>query len=428
LFGGYRCDFDISINASKRSSMNRARKATPTPVGQYHSLSLTILPAVLGCGAGLALLASIGFTLTGVMAAGLLAAAGLAIGGWSQRLHRRLATQAAAEARDAALASERAENTGQQHLDDLCLEALPIWNRHVETARRQTEEAVTALTDRFGALVQRLETTVAASRQTSGQTNIGGNGVTHTFGQSEKTLHDVVGALRSTQSSRSAMLNEIRTLTNYTDELKRMAAEVANIAGQTNLLALNAAIEAARAGAAGRGFAVVADEVRKLSTLSSDTGKNMSDKVNVINDAIGEAFRIAEQSAQEDDGVLSRSETSIQEVLSDFTRMVEELDQSAEVMRSEADGIREEISDMLVALQFQDRTSQMLAQVQSNLTELENTVRTRQEACARGEGVTAIDVRAWLDKMEKSYAMLEQRMNHVGARAEANKQPEITFF
>jgi len=70
-----------------------------------------------------------------------------------------------------------------------------------------------------------------------------------------------------------------------------MAAEVANIAGQTNLLALNAAIEAARAGESGRGFAVVAGEVRNLSSLSSNTGKKMSDKVQVISSQPGRIFQ-----------------------------------------------------------------------------------------------------------------------------------------
>ena len=408
--------------------MNSARiaESLPRTNNLFWERLFILLPSMLGAGAGTILLAFDGITPRGLSILLLLTTLGLAVGVWTQRRHRHLLKRATAEVRNEVLAREQAEQGSQQHLDDLCLEALPIWNRHVETARQQTEEAVTALTDRFGDLVQRLETTVAASRQAGGQSGAGS--LSTTFGQSEKNLHNVVGALRSTQTSRSAMLDEIRTLTNYTEELKRMAAEVAAIAGQTNLLALNAAIEAARAGEAGRGFAVVADEVRKLSTLSSDTGKHMSDKVSVINDAIAEAFRIAEQSAQEDDGVLLRSESAIQEVLSDFTRMVEELDQSAEIMRNEADGIREEIADMLVALQFQDRTSQILAQVTGNLSQLETTIRERQQERQRGGSPEPLDVRAWLDRMEKSYAMLEQRVNHQGNHAALNEQPEITFF
>jgi methyl-accepting chemotaxis protein len=406
--------------------MDAVRIAMPPPVGHKYPLSPIFLAIALGCSAGLALMAVIGITLVSMLALGLFTAAGLAIGLWTQRVQRHFIAQVTTECRAAAQVHERTELNSQQHLDDLCLEALPIWSRHVETARQQTEEAITSLTARFGVLVQRLETTVAASRQSSGNTSSNG---TTTFSQSEETLNGVVDVLRSTQDSRSAMLNEIRSLTSYTEELKHMASEVAAIAGQTNLLALNAAIEAARAGEAGRGFAVVADEVRKLSTLSSDTGKNMSDKVNIINDAISAAFRNAEQSAQEDESVLSRSEAAIQAVLTDFTHMVEELDDSAEVMRNEADGIRAEIADMLVALQFQDRTSQILVQVASNLTQLETTVREQQEQTKRdGKRPEPIDVQTWLTRMEQNYAMLEQRVNHTGHQVAADSQPEITFF
>jgi len=312
-------------------------------------------------------------------------------------------------------------------LDELCVTALPIWNRHLETARNQTEEALNALTLRFAALVERLETTLATSRQASGQGG-GHEGAGAVFNRSEQSLTKVVGVLRTTQQGRMAILDEIRTLTHYTEELKGMATEVAAIAGQTNLLALNAAIEAARAGEAGRGFAVVADEVRKLSTLSSNTGQNMTEKVTVINDAIAKAFRVAEQSAANDGEVLGQSEESIRLVMRDFTGMVDGLSRATGIMQEEGVGIRQEIEDMLVALQFQDRTSQMLAQVQGNLTDLEKTVRVQQAASENGQRVAPIDVRAWLDKMEKSYAMLEQRVNHSGQRTQANTQPEITFF
>ncbi|WP_414691097.1 methyl-accepting chemotaxis protein, partial [Noviherbaspirillum sp.] len=92
------------------------------------------------------------------------------------------------------------------------------------------------------------------------------------------------------------MLDKVRCLEQFVDELKAMADDVKTIAAQTNLLALNAAIEAARAGETGRGFAVVAKEVRNLSTLSGDTGKRIAEKVQVISDAILGACQVAQES------------------------------------------------------------------------------------------------------------------------------------
>src|SRR6185369_5796418 len=41
---------------------------------------------------------------------------------------------------------------------DGSLQLLPIWSRQIETSRQQTEEAIVALTARFSAIVQRIET------------------------------------------------------------------------------------------------------------------------------------------------------------------------------------------------------------------------------------------------------------------------------
>jgi methyl-accepting chemotaxis protein len=59
---------------------------------------------------------------------------------------------------------------------------------------------------------------------------------------------------------------------------------ITTIADQTNLLVLNATIEAARAGEAGKGFAVVASEVKELSKETAKATKNISTRIQVIQD------------------------------------------------------------------------------------------------------------------------------------------------
>ncbi|AJQ97108.1 methyl-accepting chemotaxis protein [Gynuella sunshinyii] len=378
-----------------------------------------ILPVLLAFASAGAVMFVSNLTIMTALLALILLIAGVMIGLWSFNTCARLVSTLEEQTQQETAIDKTPVYLSLWHL---CEKTLPIWSRHIESARNQTEESITDLTSRFGILVQRLNATLENSHQISGVQGAD-NQIANTFQTAEKQLQEVITSLRSTQEGRSHMLNEMRILTSYTEELKQMAAQVGAIAEQTNLLALNAAIEAARAGEAGRGFAVVADEVRKLSTLSSETGREMTVKVNTINDAISKAFQVAEQATVEDGEVLTRSEATVGEVITTFTNIVETLKHSTETMQQESQGIREEIEDMLIALQFQDRTSQILNQVCDNLENLEQALEQRDEPTA-----TEIDVDRWLDAMESSYAMLEQRINHQGRHSGHDTAQDITFF
>jgi methyl-accepting chemotaxis protein len=374
--------------------------------------------------------AAVAMALADSLATGIAAAAGLMVLGlvaaWLARRAegRRLAALRAELAREHEAAVEALRQDAPVHgLDEVCRAAAPIWSRQIETARAQTEDAVVSLTASFSGLVKRLESAVAASRQIAGNTDEGG--AVAALAQSEQDLLGLVSTLQEAQRSRDATLAEIRNLPNYTAELKQMAAEVAAIASQTNLLALNAAIEAARAGEAGRGFAVVADEVRKLSMLSSDTGKKMSDKVGVISEAIHSASRVSEASSQNDAQAISRSQQAIHGVLARFGEVTTRLAGSSEMLQGESQGIRNEIAELLVALQFQDRVSQILNHVRGNLDRLHQHL---DECDAAGRDKGGMDAQVWLNDMELHYAMTEQRANHRGTQAASAATEEITFF
>ena len=326
---------------------------------------------------------------------------------------RLAAFDQAQQARDVALRQEAA----------YC-KVLPIWSRQIETSRSQTEEAVMGLTEKFASLVSKIEAAVSASQNTAqGPGGSGDADAKTVFTQSERDLILLVTALKSAQQSRDAFLAEIRELQGYTSELQSMAADVAAIAAQTNLLALNAAIEAARAGEAGRGFAVVADEVRKLSNLSSETGKKMSGKVSVISNAISGVTQAADESARNDAASVGGSEDTIRAVLARFNGLTARLAESADIMQKESGGVREEIEGLLVSLQFQDRVSQILAHVRTNIDGLADVI-----ARDYGSNGGSIDVGQWLVEMEASYTTDEQRLNHQGSQTNAVASHGVTFF
>ena len=93
----------------------------------------------------------------------------------------------------------------------------------------------------------------------------------------------------------------VRVMASTTDKMDQLGESsreigdvirlITSIAEQTNLLALNATIEAARAGSAGKGFAVVADEVKQLSQETARATKDISRRVEAIQQDAKEAAR-----------------------------------------------------------------------------------------------------------------------------------------
>jgi methyl-accepting chemotaxis protein len=286
------------------------------------------------------------------------------------------------------------------------LQSVPIWARQVETARRQTEEAIVALTARFAGTVNRLD------RMLGGESSRDGSHSKDTTRENETDLTLVVDALKAIQKSRDELATEIRTLAGYTDELRKMASEVESIAFQTNMLALNAAIEAAHAGSAGQGFAVVAHEVRNLSTAARETGKRITQKVGAVSEALTQIGASSERLSERDQKAVKASEDRIQSVLGRFATNAARLEHVAEESRTQSAQIKREIGEALVQLQFQDRVGQILAQVVSTMNDV-GTAKGAQEH---------------MQKMMRSYTTEEQRRNHQGLTTETVAPQDVTFF
>ena len=182
----------------------------------------------------------------------------------------------------------------------------------------------------------------------------------------ESYIRQRVATAQEDRERVAQVVKEARSLGALVDLIK-------HISGQTNLLALNAAIEAARAGEAGRGFAVVADEVRKLSGETEKAVSQISKGIHTVANSIETQF---EDKLSHDNAAAER------EALESFAAQLDGLGKSykevteheALVMSTIADSsqqLAQMFMSALASVQFQDVTRQQIEQVIAALDQLD---------------------------------------------------------
>lgn len=326
----------------------------------------------------------------------------------------------------------RSEVSGQASAQDgACLavprltsEVVPIWSRQIMSVRQQMTHAMDTLTTRFAGMSQRLCQTMDRSSPD------GDDGLLDSLSDAQARLTQLLSELREALALRSQLMNEVATVSQFVGQLQEMASEVGAIARQTNLLSINAAIEAARAGETGRGFAVVAKEVRHLSTESARTGDRIGLVIRQVSESMERARVSVESFAEHDTAMMDRASGTIEDVVQGIHRTASNVVNSAHALRQEGLAIRQEIDEVLVAVQSQDRITQMLQHVQADQERLAENLTTLADPCG-----DQLEPHRWLDALRSTYTTPEEQAAHDGlppppppqAQAQAPQQ-DTTFF
>jgi len=299
-------------------------------------------------------------------------------------------------------------------------EAAQLWTAHLGTAQQQMQDATVTLLAGFREILDELDRIILPAHVSGAQTSAADvDRRAATLAHAEQRLRSLMTAFAGFLETRDQMLATVRPLSVASASLAQMAEDVRNLARQTNLLSLNAAIEAARAGASGRGFAVVASEVRRLSNESGETGKRITDQVEQFGTQVRLAVSQADANAHRDTQAVQASEQTVTQVISEVDATLTGLNARAEELRARGETIRGQVESLMVAFQFQDRVTQILAQVRDSI--LTGSARL-QDALADRQ---APDAASWSQLIRAGYTMAEQRSDSATAPTTAG---DTTFF
>ena len=290
------------------------------------------------------------------------------------------------------------------------------WQRQLRVVGELVQQNIEALLSPFSLLMGRIheenQTSATLFAEQGGEHSIA-QAIQHTRLQ----LEQVISSFHGANVYKQELQQTIRQLGAYMTELRDMAASVQHLASQTNLLALNAAIEAARAGEAGRGFAVVADEVRRLSGQSGETGREIDQKVEAVTQAIRATIQAADNLAKTDEQNLQLLDGTTQQVITELGSEIDLLHDAGLRLRELSLASEDAINQIMVKLQFQDRVSQILEHLESDLHQVQQELLDMD--------TLSFDAERWEQSFKQRFTTQEEREGRV---AKQSAPESVTFF
>ena len=137
---------------------------------------------------------------------------------------------------------------------------------------------------------------------------------------------------------------------------------------------------------------------------------------------LGDACEHALKPLLQDANIPESSRVAMERVIAMVRRSVGALEQIAKPFQHETQMVAQQVERMYIGFQFQDRISQMMALLESDMVRLQEALLVHDAAVP--------ELREWLTQLESRYAMAEQREDHLDAKGDLSKPDsnETTFF
>ncbi len=239
------------------------------------------------------------------------------------------------------------------------------------TVKKQLDTSVLTLSESFQALSRRSDEQrqilFGVLSQISGQDDQERVTISGFAEEVGKILDTYVALFVDVSDKSVEAVHNIQDMVGQFDSMFAYISDIRGIADQTNLLALNAAIEAARAGDAGRGFAVVADEVRKLSRDSANLNEKIKSQAETAKVTMKTVERVVGGIASLDMNIAIDAKGHLDGMLEELAAVNQKVSGGVESIGTVTEGIQQEVSRSVMALQFADIVGNKIQKIATQL-------------------------------------------------------------
>ncbi len=293
--------------------------------------------------------------------------------------------------------------TYTRELERLLLTISPILSQHVMVSREHTEQEIISLTNRFSGMVNDLQQIVDSTDSTMDGQHFHLDSVLTT---SRNFLQPVLASLKLIEQNKNEINAHLCTISGNVNELNCLTVQLSKLTGQLQRGAADLDPEAAT----------------NLAHEAFHLEQQFTQIVKTISVALTTALASTEQNTPTQGSLLSTAEIQINQTLSHLSQSLNHYRNDVDALRNNAEQIRGEINNVLVALQFQDRVSQILTQVENNLLNLQQTIETIQQQGIQRDGAM-LQVDAAVEHIESNYKAVNLRTER-----EADGSDDLTFF
>ena len=167
-------------------------------------------------------------------------------------------------------------------------------------------------------------------------------------------MGNLLQRIEQTSTFSNLAIERMQTIEEHLDGLDGILHEIDAVAAQAHLLALNGQIEAARFGDQGAAFAIVAMETAKMANHAVVASKTIRKTTETVSAGIDSTSRELRERASADTHEATLSRDEVNRALDAMTALHDEMRRTIEHARLDSDQLAREISEAVMAMQFQD--------------------------------------------------------------------------